>query len=136
MSQTISAALQSGIKKIASISETPQLDAEILLASILNVSRNHLHTWPEKELTSSQNDLFIEWVEQRSHGQPIAYLTGHQEFWSLNFIVTPATLIPRSDTELMVELVLKNLNQPHAVIADLGAGSGAIALSLAHERPD
>lgn len=136
MSQTISAVLQSGIKKLKSTSETPQLDAEILLAHVLNVSRSYLHAWPEKELTSAQNDLFIKDIEQRLLGQPIAYLTGHQEFWSLDFIVTPDTLIPRSDTELMIELVLKSLKQQKAVIADLGTGSGAIGLTLAHEHSE
>lgn len=136
MSQTISAVLQSGIKKLKSTSETPQLDAEILLAHVLNVSRSYLHAWPERELTPPQNDLFIKNIEQRLLGQPIAYLTGHQEFWSLDFIVTSDTLIPRSDTELMIELVLKNLKQQEAVIADLGTGSGAIGLTLANEHSE
>ncbi len=115
--------------------EQARLDAEVLLAHVLNKSRAYLHAWPEAELSQDRETLFRRLVEQRAAGQPIAYLTGHREFWSLDFEVTRDTLIPRPETELLVEHTLSLL--PHNAIlrlADLGTGSGAIAVALAHER--
>src|SRR5579872_207646 len=136
MSLVMAAVLRSAQEKLQSNSETPSLDAEILLAHVLKVTRTFLHTWPERELNSSEYELFFKLVTRRCAGEPVAYLVGHQEFWSLNFIVTPAVLIPRPETELIVERVLQTLVQPKAVIADLGTGSGAIAISIAHECPE
>lgn len=136
MSQSIALALRSVLSELAQVTEVPQLEAEVLLAYVLDVSRTHLHAWPEKMLTDSQQKKFLELINRRKLGEPIAYLIGRREFWSLDLEVTPAVLIPRPETELLVELVLKNIQAEQAVIADLGTGSGAIALAIAHERPN
>lgn len=116
--------------------DTARLDAEVLLAHILDKPRSHLHAWPEKNLSSEQLLLFQQLLKKRSKGEPVAYLTGQREFWSLPLNVTPATLIPRPETETLVALALKVIpaDRP-ARIADLGTGSGAIALAIARERP-
>ncbi len=111
------------------------LDAEVLLAHVLNKPRVYLHTWPEAELRQDQELQFLSMIRQRAAGQPVAYLTGQREFWSLNFAVTPDSLIPRPETELLVERTLTLLPENETLrIADLGTGSGAIAIALAHER--
>ena len=111
------------------------LDAEVLLAHVLNKPRVYLHTWPETELSQDQELQFLSMIRQRAAGQPVAYLTGQREFWSLNFTVTPDSLIPRPETELLVERTLALLPENETLrIADLGTGSGAIAIALAHER--
>jgi release factor glutamine methyltransferase len=117
-------------------SDSPQLDAELLLACALGCDRSHLHAHPEAPLSASQAQHYGELVEARRRGEPIAYLTGEREFWSLLLKVTPATLIPRPETELLVEQALTLI--PAGAdwqIADLGTGSGAIALAIAKERP-
>ena len=115
-------------------SDSPRIDAEILLAYTLNESRTYLLTWPEKNIDADRSDTFKFLVEQRCEGQPIAYLTGEWEFWSLPLKVNTSTLIPRPETECLVELALEKCSAKHAVVADLGTGSGAIALALASER--
>jgi release factor glutamine methyltransferase len=111
------------------------LDAEVLLAHVLNKPRVYLHTWPEAELSQDQELQFLNMIRQRIAGQPIAYLTGQREFWSLNFAITPDTLIPRPETERLVERTLALLPENETLrVADLGTGSGAIAIALAHER--
>ena len=118
------------------ISETPRLDAEILLAAALDRPRSYLHAWPERRPEPEQAARFAAWLERRSSGEPVAYLLGRREFWSLELEVTPDTLIPRPETELLVELALERLPADRPVaVADLGTGSGAIALALAAERP-
>jgi release factor glutamine methyltransferase len=113
-----------------------RLDAELLLAHALGVSRARLYAWPEEEPDTVQRATFERLVEAREQGEPIAYLTGRREFWSLELRVTPHVLIPRHETELLVELALERIPRDRAVrIADLGTGSGAIALALARERP-
>ncbi len=134
--QTIKQILNKAALQIATASPTALLDAEILLAHLLNVPRSYLHTHPERILTEKEKTNFFLLVEKRIQGQPIPYITGHCEFWSLDLIVTPATLIPRSETELLVDLILEKPNNPSLLVADLGTGSGAIALALAHERPN
>jgi release factor glutamine methyltransferase len=137
MSLTISVALQSAIKEIAKVSDSSQLDAELLLAHVLAVSRSYLYAWPEKIITTEQEDKFKHLLLQRLQLEPIAYLVNHQEFWSLDFYVTPDVLIPRADTELLVELILQKFNpQKEIILADLGTGSGAIALTIAYHRPN
>lgn len=117
--------------------------AEILLAHVLNVTRTWLHTYPEKiKLSRAQQKQFDQLINRRAQGEPIAYLTGKQEFWSLPLKVNSYTLIPRPETELLVELALalfpstSLLSKEDFVLADLGTGSGAIAIALAHERPN
>lgn len=116
-------------------SESPRLDAEILLASVLDVSRAYLKTWPEKKLSPEQQKNFQALIVKRQQGQPVAYLLGEWEFWSLPIKVTPDTLIPRPETERLVELALEKCTLKVATVADLGTGSGAIALALATENP-
>lgn len=127
--------------KVGKILETEavqldKIDAELLMACVVNVGRAALKAFPERELTSEQYARFIELLKRRINGEPIAYLLGHKEFWSLDFLVTPDVLIPRPDTELIVELALENIPVKSPMhILDLGTGSGAIALSVASERP-
>jgi release factor glutamine methyltransferase len=112
-----------------------RLDAEVLLAHVLNRPRVYLHTWPEAELSREQEARFSDMIRQRAAGQPVAYLTGQREFWSLNFAVTADSLIPRPETELLVERTLALLTENKTLrVADLGTGSGAVAIALAHER--
>jgi len=129
-------ALDLAIQQLATVTDTPRLEAEIFLAHVLQVNRSYLHTWPEKILTATQQADFLKFIERRLQGTPVAYLIGHRGFWSIDLAVTPDVLIPRPETELLVELVLKQIQIKNAVIADLGTGSGAIALALAHDRPD
>lgn len=103
---------------------------------VLGCSRSHLHTWPERELSAEQQAHYLTLLDQRAHGTPIAHLLGEREFWSLNLKVNTHTLIPRPDTERLVELALERLpTQAARQIVDLGTGSGAIALVIASERP-
>jgi len=111
-------------------------EAELLLAHALGRTRAWLFAWPEHVPTEAQRDAFERLVEARAGGMPVAYLLGRRAFWSLDLAVTPAVLIPRPETELLVELALERLPEnATSAVADLGTGSGAIALALAHERP-
>ena len=113
---------------------SPRLNAEVLLMFVLGVHRAYLYAHPERELTGEENSRYDEVLAQRSTGMPSQYITGHQEFWGLDFVVTPAVLIPRPETEHLVETVLELARGvPSPKIVDVGTGSGCIALSLAHE---
>ena len=132
----IQTALATAITKLSTTSDSPQADAHTLLAFCLNKPRSYLLTWPEKALSSEQNDQFSSCIKRRQQGEPIAYLIGRKEFWSMTLYVSPATLIPRPETELLVELALQQLStNQESTILDLGTGSGAIALAVAKERP-
>lgn len=132
--QTIKSAIIKATSSLAS--PTPRLDAEKILAHVLKVSRSYCFAHPEKELTIEQNEIFTQLIARRRQGEPVAYIIGKQGFWNGDFLVTPATLIPRPETELLVENVLALLPFDHEMlVADLGTGSGAIALSIAQERP-
>lgn len=112
------------------------IEAEILLSHVLHHNRAWLFAHPEALLTQEQTQYYQELIKKRAQGTPIAYLIGEREFWSLTLKVTPQTLIPRHETEQLVELALELLaHESHARILDLGTGSGAIALALAHEHP-
>ena len=115
-------------------SPTARLDAELLLAAALGKSRSYLHTWPEKIVSSESALIFADYLHRRRAGEPVAYILGQQGFWNLDLEVAPHTLIPRPDTELLVETALQLLPATPANVLDLGTGSGAIALALASER--
>ncbi|VAW96038.1 Peptide chain release factor N(5)-glutamine methyltransferase [hydrothermal vent metagenome] len=131
----IKTALNWASSELSNIHDTAQLDAEILLSKSLNKNRSYLYTWPEKHLNTTQLKQFQEFIRKRKSGIPIAYLLGQKEFWSLNFIVTADTLIPRPETEHLVEQALELIpKQTSWKVVDLGTGSGAIALAIASER--
>ncbi len=134
---TIALALELAIDRLADIPDTiPRLEAEVLLSALLDKPRTYLVAWPEMELSPEQRDSYISMIERRTRHEPIAYITGCREFWSLNLEVTPDTLIPRPETETLVELALEYIPQTDAMaVADLGTGSGAIAAAIASERP-
>ena len=116
--------------------DSARLDAEVLLAACLGRPRSYLHAWPEHAVDAPARSQFNDWINRRAAGEPVAHLTGEREFWSLPLTVTPDTLIPRPETEALVELVLARMTpgMPYRV-ADLGTGSGAIALAIASECP-
>ncbi|HJL62405.1 MAG TPA: peptide chain release factor N(5)-glutamine methyltransferase [Pseudomonadales bacterium] len=117
-------------------SESPQLDCQILLGHVLQQSRTWLMAHDDYQLADQEAEVFIKLVNERSKGNPIAYIIGRQEFWSMEFQVNDATLIPRPDTELLVETILDRCNRNTATVVDLGTGAGPIAIALARERPD
>ncbi len=132
----ISTTLSNAIQQLGTTSDSADLDAEVLLSHVLNKPRSHLRAWPEKILSSQQTQHYQQLIEQRYSGMPVAYLTGQREFWSRDFMVSPDVLIPRPDTELLIELSLNLLkHKPNARVLDLGTGSGIIAITLAAERP-
>lgn len=116
--------------------DTAALDCELLLCHCLGKERSYLYAWPEKvvdELAAQQFDVL---VKRRARGEPVAYLIGHREFWSLSLSVNHSTLIPRPDTERLVEVALSLVAADAATVLDLGTGTGAIALALAKENPN
>jgi release factor glutamine methyltransferase len=132
---TVSKLLEDAARRLGQ-HDRPRLEAEVLLAHVLDKPRSYLHAWPEAEVGPAQRHRFDDLVQQRVTGHPVAYLTGGREFWSLELSVSADTLIPRPETELLVELVLARLPRREALkVADLGTGSGAIAVALGRERP-
>ena len=125
---------------VAGITDSPKLDVELLLAHAINKTRTYLFTWPEKTISSDEFKKFQILFSQRLVGKPIAYILASKEFWGLNFNVNQHTLIPRPDTEILVEETLQKAKNrqgwpPHIEILDLGTGSGAIICALKHELP-
>ena len=134
---TIKTLLAHAANALTSYSDSPLLDAEVLLGFVLNKPRTYLRAWCDNTLTDQQQAAFATLIQQRQQGTPIAYLTGTREFWSRDFMVTPDVLIPRPDTELLIDLSLELIPENQTVkLIDLGTGSGIIAVTLAAERPN
>jgi len=132
---TVAEVLRRATTQLQQICDSPRLDAEILLAQTLKWNRTTLYTRSDEPLSDNTIKQYQALIGQRQNGQPIAYLTGTQEFWSLTLHVNESVLIPRADTELLVETALHLVNAEPSHVLDLGTGSGAIALALASERP-
>lgn len=135
MQITVQALLNTAIQALNNTSESPRADAELLLAHCVGKSRTWLLTWSDKTLDGGIIAAFQTLLAERLRGVPIAHLIGYREFWTLNLKVTPDTLIPRPETELLVETALALPPTTAVNVLDLGTGTGAIALSLASERP-
>ena len=129
--------LNAATSVFSSFSDSASLDAELLLCHVLDCNRTYLFTWSDKELSPEQVAAFEQLVERRKAGEPIAHITGTREFWSLELAVNPSTLIPRPDTETLVEKALEIVaSKSTGEGLDLGTGTGAIALALASELPN
>ena len=115
--------------------DSARLDAELLLCHCLNKPRSYLYTWPERAVPTEHVQHYRELVQSRREGRPLAYILGEREFWSLSLLVNENTLIPRPETETLVQWALELPLAATSVVADWGTGSGAIALALASERP-
>lgn len=116
-------------------SASPRVDAEVLLSYVLGRDRTWLYTWGDKTCPLWEHARFDALVAARAQGTPVAYLTGEREFWGLRLATSPNTLIPRSDTETLVELALSRATHASGRLLDLGTGTGAIALAFASEQP-
>lgn len=132
----IKALLHIAAERLVSFSDTPYLDAELLLMKTLQTTRASLHTHSEIKLSVPQQQFFEELMMRRLIGEPTAYILNQQAFWTINLRITKDVLIPRPETELIIEIILEKFSSKQSYqIADLGTGSGAIALALAQERP-
>ena len=134
MSNSISLQLSRCAEELAPISDTPLLDCQILLCNTFGKDRSWLYAHSTDEVSEPRLAQFETSIQRRRAGEPIAYILGHREFWNRTFAVTPDILIPRPETELLVEIALDILPASACLVADIGTGSGAIAISLASER--
>jgi release factor glutamine methyltransferase len=135
VTQTISDALHTATLLLERTSASARLDAELLLEYVTGLTRTDFRAAPERALPANAGWSYQQLLRRRLQGEPVAYIRGQQEFWSLLLEVTPAVLIPRPETELVVERALALLRPDATTLADLGTGSGAIALAVASERP-
>lgn len=132
----IDEALKQATERLRAVSDSPRLDAEVLLTRALDVRSSYLIAHPEDSLDAAAVERYERAVARRADGVPLPYITGQKEFWSLPLMVGPETLVPRPETELLVELALRELSRYSGKhVLDLGTGSGAIALAIASERP-
>jgi len=133
--QRLDNVLENAAARLSEVSDSSRLDAEILLARIIDMPRSYLFAHPEDELDEHSFDRFSALLERRADGEPMAYIMGTKEFWSHELIVNASTLVPRPETELLVDLALREIpRKAEWHILDLGTGSGAIAIALASER--
>ena len=132
---TIKDLLQQATRRLLVHSSSARLDAELLLMKALSVTRSYLYAYSDKEVLESTLASFEKNLQRREGGEPMAYILGEQEFYSMRFEVTPAVLIPRPETECLVDWILNQSWPSDANVVDLGTGSGAIALALAKARP-
>jgi len=131
----LDAAIADAKERLSHVSESPRLDAEILLCRTIDMPRSYLFAHPEDELDELAKERFANLLERRVGGEPMAYIMGTREFWSHELFVSPATLVPRPETELLVDLALREIpRKAECEILDLGTGSGAIAIAIAGER--
>lgn len=130
------AVLQLASARTPALSACGPVDAELLLAHVLMLRRTDLQLDPHHPVPARERDEFLRLLDRRLAGEPLAYIIGQREFWSLSLEVTPAVLVPRPETELLVERALELCRIAGAQVADLGTGSGAIALAVASERPN
>lgn len=134
---TIGQALQDARERLKPVSTSVSLDVQLLLAEVLGCNRAHVIAHPEKPLTSEQAAQYEQWVTRREQGEPIAYILGRRAFYDREFIVTPDVLIPRPETELLLEMALAFVrSRDGAAAVDVGTGSGALAVTLAANAPD
>ncbi len=134
---TVKQAIEKIEPQLRDVSESPRLDVELILSAVIKSTREELYAHPERKLTIRSQRQLIKLIDRRKKGEPVAYLIGHKEFWTLNLDVNSHVLIPRVETELLVEWTLNQFPKEEKIkIADLGTGSGAIALALASECPN
>lgn len=132
----LDAAIADATERLTPVSESARLDAEILLCQSIDMPRSYLFAHPEDELDALTIERFEALMRRRLDGEPMAYISGIREFWSHDLLVSPATLVPRPETELLVDLALRDIpRKADWQILDLGTGSGAIAIAIAAERP-
>lgn len=137
MLMTIGAVLQNAKQRLAAVSPSASLDAQLLLAEVLSVSRVYVLAHPERELTSEQAAQYQAFILRRERGEPMAYILRRKPFYDREFVVSPAVLIPRPETELLLEWALDLMpSEQSGIMVDVGTGSGALAVTFAAHRPD
>ena len=134
--KTIEQAIKDATERLRAVTDAPRLEAELLLARAIDMPRSFLFAHPEDELDADSLQRLGDTVARREAGEPMAYITGIKEFWSMELAVSPATLVPRPETELLVDVALRDIpRNAEWQILDLGTGSGAVAIAIGRERP-